>query len=802
MTVNIPTLMLVQSVSAVVQVLGLAGQYKVAKVYRGHGWVILGNAFLALAFLLVSLGDSRYIGIMSIVGNSGLFVLGLLAIVDGIYRFLGEKYLPPWLVLVDAVLVLGSIFFSGPHVDSGLRRLGLSLALGLTSAVAARALLSKAHPAFRASARLLAAAFVAESLGFAARIGWTLATGICAVPLFDSSPVQVAFFFSMMILDLLITFGYIIMTNQRLEGESSEARANLELVFDTSPDAVLITTLEEGRLVAINEAFTSYTGFSGNEALGNSLLDLGVWVDAEERRGFVGELLAKGRLANREFTFRRKDGGSLVGLVSAKVFRLDEVPHILSVTHDISNRKAAETALRESETKFREMADLLPQIVFETDAEGRLAYVNRQAYPICGYAEDDDVIGVSALDLFVPEDRDRAIAAFARRVDGLAAGNNEYRIARKDGTIFPALVYATPVTRGGRVAGLRGIIVDISAQKRAEEEIGRLAHQLELERDYAQASASIDALTRVANRRQFDEVLRGDFFRLKRSNEPLSLIMLDIDHFKKYNDEYGHLAGDECLRSIGETLKRIVARAHDKVARYGGEEFAVIMPETGARGAFVIAERIRKAVEELSIAHVASPVSPWVTVSLGLVTVSPSGLAAPEKVIELADKALYEAKRRGRNRVERSSYSAGDNPSHGPGKPQLVRLVWSANDESGNPAIDAQHKELFDSANAILEALLGDDPKSECLPRVEVLVAHIADRFGVEEEILRAAQFPGLAVHCRIHAALLDKAKSIAERFESDDAVVGELFSFLVYEVIAQHMLLEDKKFFAYVGHS
>jgi len=802
MKVDIQTLLMVQSMSAVIQVIALAGQNRVAKVYRGHGWMILGNAFLALAYLFVSLGDFRIIGIVTIIGNSALFVLGLLAIAAGVYRFLGDRRLPLWLVIIDTVLVLGSIAIAGADVGSGIRKIGISLALGLTAAVVARALLSGRNASFRASARLLAGAFVALSVGFAARIAMTLAAGMRSEAIFDSSPSQTAFYFVTMVFSLLLTFGYVIMTNQRLDAENAEVRANLELVFDTSPDAVLITRLEDGKLVAFNEAFSNYTGFSKSEAVGKSLLDLGIWANADERRGFVAELVAKGRCGNRELTFRRKDGGSLVGLVSAKVFRLDDSPHILSVTHDISNRKAAETALRDSEAKFREMADLLPQIVFETDAEGRITYVNRQAYPICGYSVDDGIIGANALDFYAPEDRPRAIATFERKFDGVATGNNEFRIARKDGTIFPALVYATPVMREGKAAGLRGIIVDISAQKRAEEEIGRLAHQLELERDYAQASASIDALTRVANRRQFDEVLRSDFFRLKRTDEPLSLIMLDIDHFKNYNDEYGHLAGDECLRTIGETLKKIVARAHDKVARYGGEEFAVIMPETGARGAFVIAERIRKAVEGQSIPNVAASVSHGVTVSLGVVTAYPSELAAPEKVIELADEALYSAKRKGRNRVESSSYSAASDSAGRPGKANLVRLVWSANDECGNPAIDAQHKELFDNSNAILEALLRDDPKSLCLRRVEDLFAHVAAHFRDEEEILLAAQYPALAAHAEMHAALLAKASGIARRFESDEAAVGELFSFLVYEVIAQHLLLEDKKYFAYVGLS
>ena len=128
---------------------------------------------------------------------------------------------------------------------------------------------------------------------------------------------------------------------------------------------------------------------------------------------------------------------------------------------------------------------------------------------------------------------------------------------------------------------------------------------------------------------------------MKRSGSTLSLIMLDVDHFKKFNDSYGHLAGDDCLRQIGTTLKTIIARAPDIVARYGGEEFVVILPETVALGAEALAERIRKAIEALAIPHSASETAEYVTVSLGVVTVHTTGLTAPEQVVALADEALY-----------------------------------------------------------------------------------------------------------------------------------------------------------------
>jgi diguanylate cyclase (GGDEF)-like protein len=127
--------------------------------------------------------------------------------------------------------------------------------------------------------------------------------------------------------------------------------------------------------------------------------------------------------------------------------------------------------------------------------------------------------------------------------------------------------------------------------------------------------------------------------------------MLDVDRFKKYNDNYGHLAGDECLRQVGTTLKTIVGRLSDIVARYGGEEFVAILTETNLKGATALAERIRKGVEALTIPHSGSDIAEFVTVSLGVVTAYPNRMDSPEQLVSLADEAMYSAKKGGRNRT-------------------------------------------------------------------------------------------------------------------------------------------------------
>ena len=163
--------------------------------------------------------------------------------------------------------------------------------------------------------------------------------------------------------------------------------------------------------------------------------------------------------------------------------------------------------------------------------------------------------------------------------------------------------------------------------------------------------SSLDSLTGLANRRVFDQTLKMECARLKRTGSAVSLLMLDIDHFKALNDSEGHQRGDKYLKLVGSELRRLSKRQTDLAARYGGEEFAVILPETGAAGATGVAESMRLAIANLELPHPASPVAPFLTVSVGVATASLEFHSSPDQLVAAADKALYDAKWSGRNRV-------------------------------------------------------------------------------------------------------------------------------------------------------
>lgn len=174
--------------------------------------------------------------------------------------------------------------------------------------------------------------------------------------------------------------------------------------------------------------------------------------------------------------------------------------------------------------------------------------------------------------------------------------------------------------------------------------------ELKRNRDLLENIVHLDGLTGIRNRRFFDDALTTEWRRGNRGSNPISLIMIDIDYFKKFNDTYGHIIGDDCLRQVADTLSDSVRRPADFVARYGGEEFAAVLPDTDADAAKLMAELMRKRVESLEITHVGNP-QQVVTVSLGVATVSPQRGADPEMLVQAADKMLYQAKEGGRNQV-------------------------------------------------------------------------------------------------------------------------------------------------------
>ncbi|PIT01163.1 diguanylate cyclase [Bradyrhizobium nitroreducens] len=297
-------------------------------------------------------------------------------------------------------------------------------------------------------------------------------------------------------------------------------------------------------------------------------------------------------------------------------------------------------ALVEKEAHFRLLAEGSSDMVTRIGLDERLRYVSPSSVRVVGWRANQ-LIGTPALAGINPED----LPVVQAIVDAMKRGEREearliYRNAhRRNGEVW--LESTMRVTRkdDGRVDGVVAISRDITEHKKLETRLETLAIE--------------DSLTGLANRRRFDERLKEEWARAYRDRSSLALLMIDVDHFKAYNDDYGHPAGDACLRLVAKIIAAETQRAGDLAARYGGEEFAMLLPNTDAAGCALVGERIRKAIHEAGLVQSSNLASGCVTVSVGGATCRPAleRTAGVASLVEAADRALYAAKDAGRNRL-------------------------------------------------------------------------------------------------------------------------------------------------------
>ncbi|OLN25044.1 putative two-component response regulator with GGDEF domain [Desulfovibrio sp. DV] len=304
------------------------------------------------------------------------------------------------------------------------------------------------------------------------------------------------------------------------------------------------------------------------------------------------------------------------------------------------------------------------------------------------------------------------------------------------------------------------------------------------------ALSATDGLTGIANRRHFDEVFASEYPRHTRSGMTLSLVMLDIDYFKNYNDAYGHAKGDDCLAQVAGTIARSLQRKTDLAARYGGEEFICLLPETELAGAATVAEDIRQSVARLAIPHAQSAAAPVVTVSVGVLAAKCSPGAVPGDLYKQVDALLYQAKANGRNRVE----SAGPAPDAeaAAASQGIIRIFWDNTFASGNETIDRQHKLLIAQANELL-LLTTQNPSCAVLSTaIDTAFRHVAEHFRDEERILQEIGFPGLAEHAAEHHRLLQKGLALATGCTEPAPFSGDIIRYIVHDLVMEHMLSGD----------
>jgi diguanylate cyclase (GGDEF)-like protein/PAS domain S-box-containing protein len=459
-------------------------------------------------------------------------------------------------------------------------------------------------------------------------------------------------------------------TEQRLH----ESESRYRFLAENSADLIVLVDCDGKRTYA-SPASKAILGYEPEEMLDIRSQD-SIHPDDAER---VLDILLDGpedrTRTDRTMTYRirRKDGSYVWVEATGRAVDIAGQPdQRLLIIRDIEQRMMAEQLLREREAQYRLLADNSSDMVFQLDQDLVRRYVSPACRELLGY-EPEELIGIKPASMAHPEDSARLTLVFETLMSGRADRQSIInRIRHRNGNwIWVEAQFRTlkhPETSA--ITGIIGALRDISVRKAVEDELAEANRRLK-------ALAGQDGLTGLANRRAFDEALAREHRRTKREKKALSLIMIDVDRFKLFNDCYGHPAGDDCLRRVAAAIADTARRPGDIAARYGGEEFAVLLPDTDETGAELIAARILGAVCGLKIRHDGN-INGLVSISAGVACLVPAEAGGrPETLIQTADRALYCAKDGGRNAVVCAS-AMESNPgpataSRGPRAPATSR---------------------------------------------------------------------------------------------------------------------------------
>lgn len=291
-------------------------------------------------------------------------------------------------------------------------------------------------------------------------------------------------------------------------------------------------------------------------------------------------------------------------------------------------------------------------LVSISDTSGNILKANELFCKVSGYTEDE-LLGKNHS---IINSRIHSRKFFTKMWKTISSGNTwhgEICNRAKNGELYWVASTIVPIiNKNGKIERYISVRLDITDTIQYEADIERAYTDLANANQQLEKQSRIDALTEISNRRYFNECLNTEISRMSRNNDYLTIILCDIDYFKNYNDFYGHLAGDDCLKIVAQTIKSCFSRKGEIVARYGGEEFAIILTSKNKQAALALAEEMRKRIEDLAIQHKASISHKVVTISAGISTIIPNKFTTITTIIAKADKALYLAKKKGRNNIQ------------------------------------------------------------------------------------------------------------------------------------------------------
>ena len=472
MNLDLHTLTFVLEIVNLLQVIAILSQFLLNKNRRGPGWWLLWSFSALLGYCLLAFqeGAAGSMSSISIVLASVILLAGQLFLYIGVVQFLGRQESRRLIISVFTIYILAAVYF----IDVVKHEDGIVLIYQLSTAVlsflTAYILVKYKTRSILASANFLSGVFILNGCYFISQ----------AVVLYPTAPgenalyqvlMQSPIFFEALITGILMAFGLIFMFNQHLNVENRESRENLEIIINTSPDAISVIRLSDGRFVDVNDGFIAMSHSTRAEILGRSTVDLNIWQNPEDRLRFDKSLAETGSCENQEIVFQRADGTQIIGLFFAKVINLQGVPHIISVVHDIDERKKTERELR----KLTNVVEQSQSSVVITDTSGAIEYVNPKFCEITGYGFDE----VRGRNPNILRTVGSAGEVYKELWDTITAGHKwqgRFHNQKKNGELFWESAIISPILdEHGVITNYVAVKEDITEQLLAEEALLKLA---------------------------------------------------------------------------------------------------------------------------------------------------------------------------------------------------------------------------------------------------------------------------------------------------------------------------------------
>ena len=620
MNIDLNTIALILVISSVFQAIIIFVQ---SSKYPGVFHFGLGCSSFALGFLFVMLRGVVFSALVTVVLGNSLLLLALVLQYIGFVKFfnLAGKTWIPLIILGFCVLML--FYFQFIYNSNAMRIFALYFCLGLISFIISFTLLKNKIVSLAPQVQFLFLLFLGVGIFSIARAVFVL------YPVADTilpTVLEILSFTGTFVINFIVTFTFIFMINKRLSDDIEDAKAQFQQIFELSPDASLITSLPDGKIVTFNLGFLNFSGYEREEVLNKSLLELHLYEKPSDREQLLEIISNKQSVDDFEVNFRHKNNSIRVCTVSAKIISFNNTPHIISIINDITDRKNAEQALKKSEEKYRFLTEFTSDVIWVFNYTlNKFTYISPSIRQLRGLSPED-AMTEKLEDSMTPDSLKQVRNSTRKNVRSFIANPeapNTYLVEIqqpcKNGDIIWVEVSTKYRYHKSGDIEIVGVSRNIDKRKHAEAEVLYLSYH--------------DQLTGLYNRRFYEEeLLRLDTHR----NLPIALIMADVNGLKLINDAYGHQMGDKILKAFADILKKECR--HDEItSRIGGDEFVILFSKTDQKSIESIIRRLHETIAKVRIDNVI------LSVSMGF-ALKQNPLEDLNDVFKRAEDAMYQHK--------------------------------------------------------------------------------------------------------------------------------------------------------------